>query len=99
MRVIARKTLQQFWEQPGRGDAEQPLRAWFKEAEEADWASPADVKAVHGNASIVANNRVVFNIAGNKYRLVVKINYPYRVVYIRFIGTHQEYDEIDVTEI
>jgi mRNA interferase HigB len=99
MRIIARSTLRDFWERLGHGDAEQPLKAWFREAERADWAGPADVKRQFATASIVKNNRVVFNIAGNKYRLVVRINYPYRVVYVRFIGTHRDYDEIDVGEV
>lgn len=98
MRVISRKRLREFWEKPGRRDAEQPFKAWFREAARADWASPADVKAAYRSASIVGNSRVVFNIAGNKYRLVVRVNYAYRVVYVRFIGTHREYDMIDVTE-
>ena len=80
-------------------DAQQPLRAWFKEVSEADWARPADVKASFRSASFVRNNRVVFNIAGNKYRIVARVNYPYRVVYIRFVGTHEQYDAIDVEEI
>jgi len=88
-----------FWEEPARRDAEQPLKAWFREATRADWANPSDVKAAYRNASIVANDRIVFNIAGNKYRLVVRVNYPYRVVYIRFVGTHRQYDRIDVTEV
>ena len=97
MRIIARKILRDFWEK--HADAEQPLKAWFKLAEEADWAKPSHVKEALLSASIVGDNRVVFNVAGNKYRLVVKINYPYRVLYIRFIGTHRQYDKIDVTEI
>src|SRR5437764_15489621 len=99
MRVIARRTLRTFWEKPAHRDAEQPLKAWFREAARADWANPSDVKAAYRNASIVANDRIMFNIAGNKYRLVVRVNYPYRVVYIRFIGTHRQYDRIDVTEV
>jgi|SRR5438128_306837 mRNA interferase HigB len=99
MRVIARKALREFWQLPGHADAEQPLKAWFREAEEADWATPAEVKADYRNASIIRGGRIVFNIAGNKYRLVVQINYPYRVVYIRFVGTHQEYDRIDVEKV
>jgi len=86
MRIISRKTLRLFWEKAEYADAEQPLKAWFREASSADWASPAAIKAAFGTASIVANNRVVFNIGGNKYRLVGWINYPYRVVYVRFIG-------------
>jgi mRNA interferase HigB len=99
MRIIARKTLRDFWSKPGYADAEQPLKAWFKLAEEADWAKPSAIKKALASASIVGDNRVVFNIAGNKYRLVAKINYSYRVLYIRFIGTHRQYDAIDVTEI
>jgi mRNA interferase HigB len=97
MRVIKRTTLKEFWEREPAAEAS--LKAWFAEAERADWAEPADVKAKYRSASIVANNRVVFNICGNNYRLVVSINYPYRVVYIRFIGTHAEYDEINVETI
>lgn len=88
MRIISRKALRQFWERPAHADAEQPLRAWFREASRADWKSPADFKSNYRSASIVGNDRVVFNIAGNKYRLVVRINNAYRVVYIRFVGTH-----------
>src|SRR3954453_3210300 len=99
MRIIARRTLREFWERPGRGDAEQPLKAWFREVEHADWTKPADVKKAFRSASIVGNGRVVFNIAGNKYRLVVRVNYPYRIVYVRFIGTHGAYDDIDETEV
>jgi len=101
MRVISRKTLRRFWEKSLYADAEQPLKAWFREAMKGDWDSPAAVKAAYRSASIVANSRVVFNIAGNKYRykLVVKVNYPYRVMYIRFVGTHRQYDAVDVTEI
>ena len=99
MRIISRKTLRLFWEKREYADAEQSLKAWFREASNADWPSPAAVKAAFGTASIVANNRVVFNICGNKYRLVVRINYPYRVIYIRFIGTHAQYDRINVEEI
>ena len=99
MRIISRKTLRLFWEKAEYADAEQPLKAWFREAANADWASPAAIKAAFGNASIVGNNRVVFNIGGNKYRLVVRINYPYRVIYVRFVGTHTQYDRINVEEI
>ena len=99
MRIISRRTLQLFWEKPEYADKEQPLKAWFREASNADWASPAAIKAAFGNASIVGNNLVVFNIGGNKYRLVVRVNYPYRVMYVRFVGTHAQYDRINVEEI
>jgi mRNA interferase HigB len=99
MRIIARRTLREFWEQTTSADSEQPLKTWFREVSRADWAKPADVKHAFRSASFVGNSRVVFNIAGNKYRLVVRINYPYRVVYIRFVGTHPEYDKIDVRTV
>ncbi len=99
MRVIARKTLMEFWKRPGCEDAEQPLRSWFHEAKKADWNLPADIKTMYRNASILSNNRVVFNIGGNKYRLVVAINYPARIVFIRFIGSHAEYDRIKAEEV
>ena len=75
------------------------LRAWYHDARKADWRSPADIKRVYANASIVAENRVVFNIKGNKYRLVVAINYSYRMCYVRFVGSHQTYDRIDVKSV
>jgi len=97
VRIIAKKRLREFWEE--YPDAEEPLLAWYREVEREDWDTPAKVKQKYGSASIVADNRVVFNIKGNDYRLVVKINYAYRAVYIRFVGTHAEYDEIDVEEV
>lgn len=97
MRIIARKTLRDFWEQ--HADAEQPLKSWFKIVSEADWVNPAAVKKQFGHASILGNHRIVFNIAGNKYRLITAVNYPYRIMYIRFVGTHKQYDAIDVEEI
>ena len=98
-RIISRKRLRQFWEKPAYADAEQSLKAWFREASQADWANPMAVKAAFRSASIVGNDRVVFNIGGNKYRLVVRVNYSYRVLYIRFIGTHSQYDRINVKEV
>ena len=97
VRIIARRALREFWE--SHADAEQPLRAWYHDVLRADWKSPADVKRVYASASIVGENRLVFNIGGNKYRIVVWINYAYRVVYIRFIGTHRQYDDIDAQTI
>jgi len=91
--------LRDFWENPKYKDAEQLLRAWFAEVESANWKSPNDIKRQFGNASIIGNNRVVFNIKRNACRLIVTINYPYSVVYIRCIGTHKQYDEIDLKEI
>lgn len=97
MRIIAKKRLREFWEL--HGDVKEPLQAWYREVEKEDWDTPAKIKAKYRIASIVGDNRVVFNIKGNDYRLVVKINYPYRVVYIRFVGTHAEYDGIDAEEV
>ena len=97
MRVISRKWLKELARK--HPDAKPGLDAWFHEAEDADWANPAQVKAQYATASILKNGRVVFNTAGNKYRLVVRINYAYRVVYVRFAGTHIDYDRIDAEEI
>ena len=99
MRVIAKKTLREFWDAPQYSDSEEPLKAGYQEAKQAIWQTPADVKSQYRNASILKNNRTVFNIAGNKYWLVVEINYLVQIIFIRFIGTHQEYDKIDVETI
>ena len=97
MRVIAKRALREFWERfPDSGDA---LKTWFAEAERATWSSPAEIKAQYRSASIPKDSRVVFNICGNKYRLVVKINYKIGIVLIRFIGTHREYDAINAEEV
>jgi mRNA interferase HigB len=100
VRIIALSTLKAFWEEyPEHIDAKEPTLSWYRHALAADWSTPADVMQDFRNASILKDGRVVFNIAGNKYRLVVWINYAYRVVYIRFIGTHAQYDKIDVQTI
>ena len=100
MRVIALSTLKSFWSgKSAYSDARESTLAWYRHALKANWQSPADVKRDFGNASILRDGRVVFNIAGNRYRLVVWINYPYRVVYVRFIGTHAQYDRIDAQTI
>lgn len=80
-------------------DAEDQLKSWYREAKQASWLTPADVKEQYRNASILKNSRAVFNIAGNKYRLVVEINYALQIIFVRFIGTHQDYDDIDVEVI
>jgi mRNA interferase HigB len=97
MRVIARKTLREFWN--NHSDSESALKAWFWEAQNSRWKSPSEIKKKYPHASILPDNRVVFNIKGNTYRLVVKINYDYGQVFIRFLGTHAEYDKIDATTI
>ena len=96
MPVIALSTLRSFWiGKSAHADAREPTLAWYRYVLLAQWRAPGEVKRDFGTASILRDGRVVFNIAGNKYRLVVWINYPYRVVYIRFIGTHAQYDKID----
>jgi len=96
MRVIAKSALIKFWESDkSYEDARAPLEAWYQEAKKATWTSPADVKKQYRNASILKSGRVIFNIAGNKYRLVVKINFHTKIIYIRFVGTHKQYDKID----
>lgn len=97
MRIISKRRLREFWER--HPSAAAGLHAWFREEEQADWDMPARVKERYRSASIVGDNRVVFDIKGNDYRLVVKINYPYRTVYVRFVGTHAEYDSIDVEKV
>lgn len=100
MRIIALSTLKAFWEEfPEHLDAKGPALAWYRHALQADWTSPADIKRDFSSASILRDGRAVFNLAGNKYRLVVWINYAHRVVYVRFIGTHPQYDRIDAQTI
>ena len=100
VRVIALSTIKAFLGKgAGVADAREPVMAWFRQVKRADWAKPADLKRHIRSASILKDGRAVFNIAGNKYRIVVWINYPYRVVYIRFIGTHRQYDSIDAQSI
>jgi len=99
MRIISRKTLRDFWEQPRFTDSEQPLKAWFDEVKKADWKTPNDVKWQYRNASFIGKNRIIFNIHGNKYRLIVMVNYKFSIVYIRFVGTHEQYDKINAAEV
>lgn len=97
MRIISRLTLIHFWE--AHADSEQAFKEWFKEAEHAAWKSPDEIKKRYPSADLLADNRVVFNIKGNHYRLVVKIHYNTGIVYIRFVGTHAEYDKINAETI
>lgn len=99
MRIIAKSTLKKFWEGPGCGDAKGPLEAWHDAVVEADWKAPQEVKDQFRNASICGNNRVVFNIAGNKYRLVVEMQYRAGIAWVKFIGSHAEYDRIKVETV
>lgn len=97
MRVIALRTLREFWSR--RPDAEIPLRSWYALASRAKWRSPADIKAAYRNASFVTNDRVVFNIKGNDYRLIVAVRYSRQLMFIRFIGSHSDYDKVDAATI
>ncbi|MGO1542291.1 MAG: type II toxin-antitoxin system HigB family toxin [Luteimonas sp.] len=97
MRVIAVGTLKAFWER--HAQAEQPLKAWYDEAKAAKWMTPQDIKSSYASASFIRNNRVVFNIKGNDYRLVVAVAYKIQIVYIKFVGTHAEYDDVDASSI
>ncbi len=97
MRIIARKTLAEYLAVNSR--SEESLKAWYAEAQAASWTTPADVKTKYGNTSILKDGRVVFNICGNDYRLIVWINFDFYTIYVRFIGTHAEYDEIDAQEV
>jgi len=97
MRVISKSTLRDYW--LNYADCEQALKSWYQEADRSVWQSPKDIKREYPSASILPNNRVVFNIKGNSYRLIVKISYAYQMVWVRFIGTHTEYDKVDALTI
>lgn len=97
MRIIAKRTLREFWIK--HADSEQALLSWYKEVEKAKWESFNELKSAYPSASILDNNRVVFNIKGNNYRLIVKLNLAFQLCWIRFVGTHSEYDKIDANTI
>lgn len=97
LRVIAIRTLREFWK--SNPDSEQQLMVWYQEASKAEWNSPNEIKSQYTSASILKNSRVVFNICGNKYRMIVEINFMRKWVFIRFIGNHKEYDKIDANNI
>jgi mRNA interferase HigB len=99
MRVIAKSTIKKFWEQPAYRDAKGPFESWYEEAIKANWPSSQAIKAQYRNASICNNNRVVFNIGGNKYRLVVEMQYRAGIAWIKFVGTHAQYDLINVETV
>lgn len=99
MREISVSTLKAFWTQPEFKDAEMALRSWLDEVRNANWTQPADIKAQFGNASILKHRRVVFNIKGNDYRLVVAVAYRFQSLYIKFVGTHAQYDAINVMTV
>ena len=99
MRIIAVSTLREFWIRPGRSDAEQPLKTWVQVVKAAEWSKPTDVKQMFRSADILRSGRATFDIGGNKYRLVVAIHYRGKRVYVRFVGTHSEYDNIDAETV
>jgi mRNA interferase HigB len=99
MRVISKRTLREFYENPNFQDSKGAIEAWHSEVIKANWSSPNEIKTQYKNASVVGDNKIVFNICGNKYRLIVKINYPAKIVFIKFIGTHKQYDKIKVEDL
>jgi len=99
MHIVALRNLERFWQQPKGKAAEGALKAWFAEAKAAKWVSPQDIKKQYANASVIGNNRMVFNIKGNDYRLIVAIAYKMQFVYVKFIGTHADYDKVDAASV
>ena len=97
MRIISRKALREFWEK--HPDARQPLQAWYADVKHSNWKRPSEIKSIYQSASFISNNRVVFNVKGNKYRIIVVVEYRFGAVYFRFIGTHPEYDRINAETI
>jgi mRNA interferase HigB len=97
LRIISKRILREFWE--NHSDCQQQLKSWYQETSKAEWLKPDEIKKEYPSASFLTDNRVVFNIKGNNYRLIIKINYDYQMVWIRFIGTHSEYDKIDAAKI
>ena len=99
MRVIAKSSFVRFWSQPEHADSKGALQSWYDEANKASWKTPQNIKAQYSSASICGNNRVVFNIAGNKYRLVVEMHYRAGIAWVKFVGTHARYDQINVESV
>jgi len=99
MHIVALRNLERFWQKPKGKAAQGALKAWFAEAKVAKWSSPQDVKKQYANASFIVNNRIVFNIKGNDYRLIVAVAYKMQYVYVKFIGSHAEYDKVDAATV
>ena len=99
MHIISRKTLKAFYEKPGRENARGPLESWFHEAKRASWKSFAEIRARYPSVSVLKSDRAVFNVGGNKYRLIVRIDFRAQLIFIRFVGTHKEYDNINALEV
>lgn len=99
MRIIAFRTLREFWEKPEYTDSETSLRSWYHDAKNANWNNSNELKQQYKNASVVGEGRIVFNIKGNLYRLVVAIDYEFQIIFVRFVGTHKQYNNIDAKTI
>ena len=99
MRIISKKRLKDFYEQSKYHNSKSPLEAWHKEVLKLQWSNPNEVKEMYKSASIIGNEKIVFNIAGNKYRLIVSVNYYAKIVFIKFIGTHKQYDKVIMEEL
>lgn len=99
MRIIAVAALRAFWEQPSHRAAELPMRAWTTIVKAARWKNPVEVKATFNSADLLSNGRAVFDIGGNKWRIVAKVNFRHQILYVRFVGTHGQYDKIDANEV
>ncbi len=99
MRIISKKTLKDFYETPAYADSKNTLEAWHREVLKMEWSTPNEIKKMYASASVIGNEKIVFNIAGNKYRLIVKINYFAKIVFVKFIGTHKQYDKINVKDL
>jgi mRNA interferase HigB len=97
VKVIAKRTLREFWIK--HANSEQQLKAWYRETEKATWKTVNELKIAYPSASILKDNRIVFNIKGNDYRLIVKFNFENQIAWIRFVGTHAEYDKINANEV
>ncbi len=99
MRIIAKSTLRAFYEQVNYADSKSALKAWHHEVSKLQWSNPNDIKAQYRSASVVGGNKIVFNICGNKYRLIVSVNYDAGIVFVKFIGTHNAYDKVNIEEL
>jgi mRNA interferase HigB len=99
MRIISKKTLKDFYEQSMYSDSKNALEAWYKEVLKLNWNNPNEIKEMYRSASVVGDTKVVFNIGGNKYRLIVAVNYYAKIVFIKFVGTHKQYDKINTEEL
>ena len=99
MKIISKKRLKDFYEQAKYSDSKSALESWHKEVLKLDWNNPNEVKRMYRSASIIGNEKVVFNIAGNKYRLIVRINYDAKIIFIKFIGTHKQYDNVNMEDL